>query len=226
MGGTDQTGDGRRIKRITWWSSSWLPQVLKAIFWAVLTATVLCLVLRNRGFPDEVVVFVPLAVGLAVYIWFWVANRGKRPAFAVGGYKLDDAVPSVELREFSESEYQLFGREFKHEKNFHAPRVDFLGYSWNLLLGTVSGRIYKIHPYMLFSTKGYAGIAATATFQYCTEQLGRPSSHTSGESWWWWTKDGNVILQGGETAEGFSVGLFLTSDAVNRFERLPKAKNS
>jgi hypothetical protein len=44
------------------------------------------------------------------------------------------------LTEFSQSEYEIIGRQFKNGRNLQTPTVDFLGYSWNLDLGTVSSK--------------------------------------------------------------------------------------
>jgi hypothetical protein len=143
----------------------------------------------------------------------------SQAAFAIGVYKLNDPVPNTDLREFSDSEYQIMGRHFKTERNFNTPRVDFLGYSWNLQLGTVADKIYKIAPYLLFPTKREADAAAMAVLRYCTEQLGEPSSRKTGLLIWD-VVDGNVVLQTEETAEGLTIGLFLTSSAVKGFERI------
>jgi hypothetical protein len=196
-------------------------QILKAMLWSIITVTVMVLFLRNRGLPVEVVVILPLTAGVAVHIGFWIAYNRRRPRamFAVGAYRINDLVPSTGLHEFSEAEYQCFGRQFKHEQNFNAPSTEFLGYSWKLQLGTVSGRIYKIAPYLLVPTKREGSIAAMVALQYCTEQLGKPSSRETG-FFVWKTIDGNVILKTSETSEGFSVGLFLTSSAAQHFEHI------
>jgi hypothetical protein len=123
------------------------------------------------------------------------------------------------LTEFSEGEYQAMGRQFKNERKFHAPKVTFLGGPWSLLLGTVDGNIYKIAPYLEFQTKQEANPAAMEALQYCTSQLGKPSSQKTG-MFIWDTLDGNVILQTADTAEGLTVNLFITSKNVTHFERL------
>jgi hypothetical protein len=97
--------------------------------------------------------------------------------------------------------------------------VTFLGNPWNLLLGTVDGNIYKIVPYLEFQTKQEANPVAMAVLQYCTLQLGKPSSQKTG-MFIWDTTDGNVILQTGEAAEGLALNLFITSRKVSQFERL------
>jgi hypothetical protein len=149
--------------------------------------------------------------------WFF-KSKPSSAAFVIGKYKLNDPVPTTGVREFSTAEYATMGRTFKDERNFNAPNVDFVGFFWKLQLGSVAGRIYKIAPYLLFTTKHEANQAAMATLQSCTQKLGKPSSAETG-MFIWDTGDGNVILQTAETAEGLTVNLFLTSSAVKDFER-------
>ena len=146
-------------------------------------------------------------------------SKPTRAAFTIGTYKLGDHVDPAGLSEFSEVEYQVMGRQFKNERNFHAPQVTFLGSPWNLMLGTVDGNIYKIAPYLEFQTKQEANPVAMEALQYCTVQLGKPSVQNTG-MFIWDTTDGNVILQTGETGEGLALNLFITSSKVNQFERL------
>jgi hypothetical protein len=146
-------------------------------------------------------------------------SKPTSAAFTIGGYKLGDSVDAAGLTEFSEGEYQVMRRQFKSERNFHAPKVTFLAGPWNLLLGTVNGNIYKIAPYLEFQTKEEANPVAMEALQYCTSQLGKPSSQKTG-MFIWDTLDGNVILQTAETAEGLAINLFITSKNVARFERL------
>jgi len=146
-------------------------------------------------------------------------NSSKHPSLAVGQYRLDTSIEGVTgLTEFSAAEYAIVEREFKGEKDYNAPPVMFLGREWKLQVGTVHGKTYKIAPYLLLGDKAEANAAAMDTLRYCTEKLGKPSEQETG-LFIWDTSDGNVILQTGETAEGFSVSLFLTSGSVRRFER-------
>jgi hypothetical protein len=146
-------------------------------------------------------------------------SKPTRAAFTIGAYKLGDSVDAARLTEFSEGEYQVMGHQFKNERTFHAPKVTFLASPWNLLLGTVNGNIYKITSYLEFKTKEEANPVAMEALQYCTSQLGKPSSQKTGMLIWD-TLDGNVILQTAETAEGLSLNLFISSKDVARFERL------
>jgi hypothetical protein len=141
-------------------------------------------------------------------------------SFAVGMYRLDIPIRDHEgLVEFSPQEYETMGRQFDGEKNYNAPDVLFLGRSWNLMLQTVNGKISKIAPYLVLTSKPEANSVALETLQHCTEQLGKPVEQKSG-FYIWDTTDGNVVLQTGETEKGPTIGLFVTSRSIRTFKRL------
>lgn len=141
----------------------------------------------------------------------------RQSIFAIGKYKLDAPIEGLTgLVEFSPAEYAAMGRQFEGEKSYNAPPVTFLGRSWQLMLGSVNGRIYKIAVYLTPKTKQEANPAAMETLRYCTEKLGRPASQETG-LFTWDTSDGNVVLQTAVTAEGLAINLFLTSRAVRSF---------
>jgi len=153
----------------------------------------------------------------------WLSKtEPSRAAFAVGKYKIDNPIVTTGLTEFSETEYEVMVRRFKRERNFHGSPVEFDGYLWNSMLGTVDRRIYKIALFLEFDTKHEANPVAMSALQYCTQQLGKPSSQETG-LFTWDTTDGNVILQTTETAEALAVNLFITSKAVRNFEQLQAA---
>lgn len=60
------------------------------------------------------------------------------------------------------------------------PPVMFLGRAWQLQLGTVQGKIYKIAPYLLLKDKQDANAVAMESLQYCTAELGRPAEQRIG----------------------------------------------
>ena len=139
--------------------------------------------------------------------------------FPVGEYKLDSQVPNLpNLKEFSRTEYSVLGRPFEGETDYDAPPVIFLDHSWQLQLGTVKGKIYKIAPYLQFTDKRDANAVAMKTLTYCTGALGKQTEERT-SFFVWDAVDGNVILQTGETSEGFFVNLFLTSMSVKSFKR-------
>jgi hypothetical protein len=106
---------------------------------------------------------------------------------------------------------------FEGETDYDMPPVIFLGRSWQLQLGTVHGKIYKIAPFLLLKDKQDADAAAMESLRYCTDELGKPPEQRSG-FFVWHASDGNVVLQTAELADGFYVGLFLTSISVKSFK--------
>jgi len=164
---------------------------------------------------------------IAALSQFWLGskppeqNKAHSPnhTFSVGDYKLDAPVAHFsQLKEFSESDYSVMGRPFEGEIDYNAPPVSFLGQSWQLQLGTVNGKVYKIASYLRPKNLQDANEAALKTLQYCSEELGKPTEQRSG-FFIWDTTDGNVILQTDEAREGFFVNLFLTSSSVKTFKR-------
>jgi hypothetical protein len=151
-------------------------------------------------------------------IWPFRKSSTAR-CFSIGRFTLDAPLPqSTELREISAHEYAVMGRTFEDESIFHAPPEVFLDRTWNIDLGSVAGRIYKIAAYLEFRSKAEANPVAMQALSYCTEQLGKPAEQQTG-FFAWDTSDGNVILQTAETAEGLAINLFETSRAVRHFKR-------
>jgi hypothetical protein len=163
-----------------------------------------------------------LVAGVMFVVGYWLSRgreRGTIGIFPIGPYQLDCSTEGLAgLVEFSPDEYRSIGRKFVAERTYNAPPVVFLGRPWNLMLGTVDGRIYKIAPYLELYSKEDANDIATVTLLYCTGKLGTPSQKLGGMIIWD-SSDGNVILQTAETFEGLAINLFATSKAVRRFKR-------
>lgn len=140
-------------------------------------------------------------------------------SFPVGPYRLDGELEDLTgLKEFSEAEYAVMGRQFEGAVNYNAPPVEFLDQPWNLSLQVVNGRVVKIAPHLLVPSKSAANPAAMQTLQFCNAQLGAPVEQRTG-LFTWHTADGNVILQTVETKEGLAINLFLTARSI-RDQRL------
>jgi hypothetical protein len=147
-------------------------------------------------------------------------NPPMRPCFTIGEYRLGDSLSTLAgLVEFSSVEYAAIGRQFKGEIDYTAKPASFLGCSWNVQLQSVDGRICKIAPYIVLPNKEEANPIAMRALGYCTEQFGQPVEQKTG-LFMWHTTDGNVVLQTGETKEGWVIGLFVTSRSIRDFERL------
>lgn len=149
--------------------------------------------------------------------------KSKPPAFAsfsIGPYRLDMQIAGVSgLCEFSKIEYRAYTRQFKGERIYHAPVIDFLNYNWKMMLSVVHGRVYKIAAYIETQDKDLAHVAAMTTFSYCKQQLGEPAKQR-GDMFIWDTLDGDVALKTTQMTEGYEINLLLTSDATHDFSRL------
>jgi hypothetical protein len=151
--------------------------------------------------------------------WGKKAGETNCALFAIGPYRLGIHSQDFEgLREFSQSEYLIIERQFEGEKNYNAPATDFLGFRWQIMLGTVQGEIYKIVSYLDLSSKQEANRIAMETLRYVTSKLGSPSSQSTG-LFQWDAVDGNAVLQTAEIEDSWSINLFLTSRSVRNFAR-------
>ena len=132
-------------------------------------------------------------------------------------YKLDMSIDGlVGLTEFSETEYSIYGRHFDGEKNFHAPGVDLINRHWNVDLGTVRGKVYKIALYFESESKNTIIDVSTDLLQYCQQKLGKPSDQQE-MVYTWDTPDGNVIMKFGKAGTTYMINLFETSRNVRTF---------
>jgi predicted Zn-dependent protease with MMP-like domain len=140
--------------------------------------------------------------------------------FDFGKFKLDEKLDDLTgLVEFSPAKYAVMVRRFKGEKNYDAPPVNFLGRPWQSMISTVHGQICKVAIDICLSNEREATPIATEALQYCKERLGSPTEQKTG-LFVWDTKDGNVVLQTTEGAEGFLIAIYLTSSAIRKFELL------
>ncbi len=166
------------------------------------------------------------AVALAKYGDQFVEQEKTRPSISIlnsfdfGKFKLDEKLDDLTgLVEFSPEKYALMIRRFKGEKNYEASPINFFGRPWQLMLSTVHGQICKIAVNISLSNELEATPIATEALQFCKERLGSPTEQKTG-LFVWDTKDGNVVLQTTEGAEGFLIAIYLTSSAIPKFELL------
>jgi hypothetical protein len=82
------------------------------------------------------------------------SDLSTRASFAIGPYNLDMSIVGLEgLVEMTSAEYKVLPKTFRGDKVFKAPDVSFLGFSWNMMLGVVEGKIYKISPSLMLQGK-------------------------------------------------------------------------
>jgi hypothetical protein len=151
---------------------------------------------------------------------FSESKQPMRSSFPIGPYRLNMRIDGLKnLCEISEAEYTVIGREFKEEKIFHVEPIELFGHMWKVMLGTVQGQVYKIAPSLETNQKSDANKVAMAVLTFYSNQFGNPSKQQTG-LFVWDVTDGNVILQTAETAEGFGINLFVTSNTVRDFSRM------
>src|SRR6266542_1088393 len=113
----------------------------------------------------------------------------------IGDYSLEQNITGLAgLTEISRSEYAMLPKTFPGEKIFKAADITFLGYPWNLVLGTVDGYIYKLSAQLIYDLRNMAAAAFSETVIYCSNQFGKASLAKHGTIATWDTSFGNVIV--------------------------------
>ncbi len=152
--------------------------------------------------------------------WSFKSKTPPSTSFPIGPYRLDMEIGELTgLREFSKIEYRAVTRQFKGERIYYAPDVDFAGYNWKVFLNLVGRKVYKITAYIETKDKDLANGAIMNSFLYCKNLLGEPNKRRS-EMFIWEAADGDIGLQTTQAPEGFGINLFLTSHAIHDFSRL------
>jgi hypothetical protein len=133
----------------------------------------------------------------------------------IGPYALDSAIPvGLGARALTPGELMLLGIQstFVGEQLVSAPRTDFVGLRWNVLLATVKNRIYKIALTIETDEMPLAAVAYTKSYADLSARMGRPENVE--ETWLWKARDGNAVLAQGLGAGRFSVNVYLTSSEI------------
>lgn len=173
------------------------------------------------GYFEAAVVerFLP-AFGLAL-IYYGFRGRRKRASSLRGlgtpATVLDvDVAAAGPLQPMSPDEAAALGGRFRDEQLFYGPDVEWLGYTWELRLASVSGRTYKVALEVAVPDRDEASSLAKAVFKRLSDVLGRPTKKRK-PLWLWDAEDGNAVLQLNHLAGDERITLFLTSRAVRGF---------
>jgi hypothetical protein len=153
-------------------------------------------------------------------------TRPEAPAhqMQIGDYCLSQNITGLaSLTEISPAEYAVLPKTFAREKIFRTADVPFLGYTWNLLLGTVDGYIYKLSAQFMSGVSDMAAAAFSDSVMYCSNQFGKPSVkqgelQTSAK---WDTSFGNIIVDTGSALGRHYVNFQVTSGALVRSAASP-----
>jgi hypothetical protein len=171
---------------------------------------------------------IPVFLCLSIW-WCWIGwryacarerQRRLRPTdgtFPIGDYHLGQNITGLAgLTEISRSEYAVLPKTFPGEKIFKAADITFLGYPWNLVLGTVDGYIYKLSAQFTSDLHRMAAAAFSESVMYCSNQFGRPSSTKQGAIAKWDISFGNIIVDTGSALGQHYVNFQATSGSLVR----------
>jgi hypothetical protein len=148
--------------------------------------------------------------------------RTTRPCFPVGPYCLNSSITALHgLTELSHTELYVLNSQcpFRGEKILHAPHVEFVGRSWDPILGTVDNRIYKIALQIGELTRGEGRAIHKSVVDFVTKQQ-ESKPKREGPMLVWDTSDGNIVFHESQLGEEIVLKFFLTSSAVRTFQRL------
>jgi hypothetical protein len=147
---------------------------------------------------------------------------GARLAPSIGPYRLDIKVAGAShLIELSADESRAPNAivAFKNERIYKAPPARFAGADWEIVLGTVDGRIYKISALLVLDSAGHRDSNWRSLEGQLRASLGAPAS-AAANIFAWDTDDGNVIMNRSDAGEAYVLAITLTSRAVSGFVRL------
>ncbi len=165
-----------------------------------------------------VILFVLIAQNGFLKSISFASDPVKPKSFPIQSYRLDMPIDGVKgLVELSAEEYKIFPKTFRDEKIYKAPNISFLGFSWDMMIGVVAKKIYKMNPGIVTKNEKIANEISIKTLEYCKSKLGNPIDEKIGRVIWD-TEDGSVVLQTGETEEGFAIFLFIASREAKTFK--------
>ncbi len=133
------------------------------------------------------------------------------------GMKTSD-VPNLKELTPTEKETLSLGIEFKNERIYYAPPAEFAGVSWDIVLGAVEGRVYKVSALDALNSREQRDMIWRHLEGDLRNRLGAPATATAALMVWD-TEDGNVIANRADSGGAYVVVLTLTSRTVSGFTR-------
>lgn len=139
----------------------------------------------------------------------------------LGPYRLDmNTADLSSLTEISAAEKEALQLvvEFRNGRIYHAPPADFAGSSWEIMLGTVNGMVYKISALLAVGTRKTRNATWGKVDAILRTHLGAPAASTA-SMLIWHTEDGNVVAGPADAGGAYAVVITLTSRAASSFAR-------
>lgn len=146
------------------------------------------------------------------------------PDFSIGGHTLNSPIrESSEIEELSDKEYLVIEKKFEKEAIYKAPPMEFLEQKWGMLIGTVAGKIYKLHLNSTFLTVEEAFRCNALTCHSFETRLGEATdksfeNHSINHIWD--THYGNIHLGYISSRDTYNINISATSNMVRTFNRL------
>jgi len=139
----------------------------------------------------------------------------------IGDYSLGQNVSDQpQLTEISQLEYNALPKTFVGEKILRAPDTLFLGHLWNIRIGTINGRIYKLSTHFESDNDNAVDTAYSKAIDFCTTQYGAPFLNKRGKIIGWDTPFGNIIVDRGSMLGSYYANFQVTSGSLVKESRL------
>lgn len=146
------------------------------------------------------------------------------PDFSVCGYTLNSPMrESAEIEELSEKEYLVIEKKFEKEAIYKASPIEFFEQKWSMLIGTVAGKIYKLHLNCTFLSDDEAFRCNALTCHSFETRLGEATDKSFEDhsiNHIWDTHYGNVHLGYISSRDIYNINISATSKRVRTFNRL------
>ncbi len=137
--------------------------------------------------------------------------------FKVGEYRLDMNFQDVaRLKELTEEEYAVFGRESLQDVIYHACPTEFLGHTWEIMVGAIEGKLYEIGAIFQMKAEEYKPNFTDNIFKHCELLLGTPAHEAQGR-FIWDTNSGRVVFQYAIIMDTFEADIFVTNKVTDRY---------
>jgi hypothetical protein len=128
------------------------------------------------------------------------------------GQDINDAKDVVE---YTGKEYQLFKAApqiRKNEKMYLANNVNFAGFTWDTVIGSTEGKIYKIAIQIMSDDNSYIRRIFMTTHQYLTDTMGKYTEHRLFSNRYIWdSSKGNVLFNTVSKVGYHGVNVILTA---------------
>ena len=139
----------------------------------------------------------------------------------IGDYSLGQNVSDQpQLTEISQLEYNALPKTFVGEKILRAPDTLFLGHLWNIRIGAINDRIYKLSAQFESDNDNAVDTAYSKAIDFCTTQYGAPFLNKGGKVIGWDTPFGNIIVDRGSMLGSYYANFQVTSGSLVKESRL------